>query len=255
MSRWILVTGPGHGGTRLMTRVLARHPEVTLPSDHLTRAREYEPLHILYTVALDRMGLHEERLPVDRGELEFLLEAYDELCEPGRHRVLKMPHYPLFHLEAFADLVDLGAIVYVDRPVEKLIASNEKRGKDIKYLRRRKFLRQVKKCLAEDRKEILNARDFQQLIRAQVRACETLIDRWDESGGEPPVDRFRAGELSSSRERLGSVLERLDLDRDPLDEMLSLVDPDRVHQRGFWYRLRQKPVRLKNRLIALLKGV
>jgi len=251
---WILVTGAGHGGTRLLTRALAGHPDVAIPEDELTVAWELETLHEFFIDTMDRTRLHQPGLNVDGDELAFILDAYEQACEDDpEFVVLKMPHYPLLSLDTVADQLDLAAILYTHRPVDKIYQSNLKRGKDIQYMEREVYLRQVKKCGLDDRRKLIADRDFEDLIRAQVDELETRVKAWNDGDREPPIQEIDLEELTSDPAALREVLSDIGLAAGPADDMLDVVDADRLEQRGLWYKFKQRQLEAKNRLKALLQ--
>lgn len=253
--QWILATGPAHSGTRLLVDVLGRHPEIAVPDDdHLTVAREYPWLHNLFLDSVRDMGLHEERIPVDPDELAFVLDAYAEAAPEGRYVLVKLPHAPLLAREAFEQAVDLEAVAYTTRSADKIRASKEKRGKDIRVLEdRERFLLQAKRCMVEERKRLLNAWDFETMHEAEMRTFETLIERWADEEGPPTVTEMTQETFVEDPARLEAFLGGLGLDSDEVDRMTAVVDADRLQQRGLVYQLKENVLRGKNRLRARLE--
>jgi hypothetical protein len=251
---WLLVTGPTHGGTRLLVSVLSRHPEIATPeTEALSVAEDYPWLHNLFMQAVETMGLHEARAAVDPDELAFVLDAYADACGPGRYRLVKLPNYPPMAREAFEEAIDLARVVSTNRASEPILASKRKRGRDAEQMaNRRKFLFQTKKCLVEDRKRVLNAHDYETLHEAHMRAYEARIEAWQDDEEAAPVTRLRADDVVERPERLADLLTALDMSTDPLEEMRAVVDRDRLQQEGLVYRLKRRGLRAKNWVQARL---
>lgn len=251
---WLLVTGPTHGGTRLIVSVLSQHPEIAVPAmDELSVAKDSPWLHNIFIQAVRRMGLHEDQAPLDPEELRFVLEAYEEACGPGRYCLVKLPNYPMMAREAVEEAIDLDVVVYTSRSSDRILASKKKRGKDVRHAEERsQYLYQVKKCLPEDRKRVLNARDYETLHEAQMKAFRARIEAWKQAEGPPEVLRLYGDDVVENPQRLEELLDVLDLSRDPLEMMRAVVDANRLQQRGRWYQLKEQGLRAKNWLAARL---
>lgn len=249
---WILVTGPTHGGTRLLAKVLARHPEIAAPSsEDLSVAEDYRWLHVFFIDAVSEMGLHEEGPPVDEDELAFVLDAYEQVCGEGRYGLVKMPNYPLMAREAFENVLDLAMVVYTSRPWDEILASKRKRGREVRMVEdHQRFVQQTKKCLPEDRARVLNAHDFETLHEAQMEATRARFEAWRQADAGPTVTQLDAHELASRREALAEMLDELGLSRQPVDRMLDVVDEDRLASEGVLDVIKRQGLRGKNNLQA-----
>lgn len=229
-ARPLLVTGPAHAGTRLVIRMLAAHPEVTVPGSLLNEVGEFPPLHNLFLRAQARAPMHREELPVDRRELAFVLEAYRREIPAGApFYALKMPHYPLFCLEKFGEALGEGPVLFVDRPTEKIVASFRRRGEDIRYYRPpdRRY-DQIKLCRLGDRSRLLAEGTPVEIIRAQAEGARSLVDRWAQDRGERGIVRVEVERFAADVAYRKALLEGIGLDPGAATALGAVVDRARL---------------------------
>jgi hypothetical protein len=248
----ILVSGPGHSATRLVVRLLERHPDVCVPRRALNGVAEYAPLHRFFIRAMDRTSLDSADYQIDRDQLGAVLDAYMEHVDESRpFFVLKMPYYPLNCLELFFRYYGGRVVpVYCRRPPDKIVRSFLARGEDALYFAGdpAELLRQVKKLGPERRKEHLEQPAPQRFFQELVAWCEHLREAWDRDHPASPFVVLDVEELGRSEEYLLEALRRIGLRPVPARQMLRLVDRDRLMQ-ATWLRHRL----LTGRLAAAIR--
>jgi len=135
----LLITGMGHSGTRLATKMLAEHPDVFLPE--LNRVSEYTPLHEFFIDSMDRTDI-DSGYVIDTDRLQSILESYLRLIPNIDFFILKLPYYPLNCLNSFKFFNPI--FINIKRPKHKVIKSFKNKGED-KSLFIKENIRQIKK--------------------------------------------------------------------------------------------------------------
>lgn len=225
----LLITGVGHSGTRLATRMFGRHPSVEIPEDRLNKVAEFPALHRYFIEAIDRTPIASDDYAVEASDVRLLMDAYADGLDPSGRVVVKMPFYPLTCLDAFASCFDPFGVLYVTRPVEKVHASYARREEDARYFEDPKeLLRQVKKLPADQRARHLADRDPAAWVQALIETSASRMAAWRDDRPDVPVRRVGIETLATDRGTLGEVLTAFDLDAEPADAMLEVVDPERL---------------------------
>ncbi len=230
-SQCILITGPGHTGTRLLVEMLNRHPDVSVPMYALNRVQEYEPLHRFFVQLMDNTTLYQEDYWMDERELDFVLGAYERICDMSKpYFVLKVPVYPLYFLETFIRRYQ-GRIhlIYTRRPIEKVIRSWQKDGSF--HFEFDELLRQAKKLAVSERQQALTqlaTRQLDAFVRAVDNRCEALLADWHQNPAHQRFIEIDTEELARSQDYLISILEKLGLDTQPINDMVSVIDYNRL---------------------------
>jgi len=226
----ILVTGVGHSGTRLVVQMFTKHTDVSVPVSMLNAVQEYEPLHRFFIEAMDVTPISADKYVIDRNDLTFILDSYVSGIDISKkYFVIKMPYYPLNCLEMFVDYFNGNvSLVYVDRPKEKIVKSYLRRGEDRYFSSPVERIRQVKKLGLEGRKRYLASGDVVSFFDELVVHSATKRRRWDQDNPDHTFIQVDIEQFSTSREYLGGVLQELGLSRDPIDEMLSVVNASRL---------------------------
>lgn len=252
-SQCILITGPGHTGTRLLVEMLSRHPDVSVPTHVLNQVQEYEPLHRFFVQVMDNTPLYSDLYWIDERELSFVLGAYEQVCDMSKpYFVLKVPVYPLYFLETFIKHYK-GQIhlLYTRRPIEKVIRSWQKDGSF--HFEFDELLRQVKKLRVDKRQEALNylaTRQLDAFIRAVDERCESLLASWQENSANPRFIEIDMEAVGRSQEYLASTLAQINLDTQYISDMVNVIDYERL-LKGFKQAPPQRQSGIKRALRAL----
>jgi hypothetical protein len=231
MSKCILVTGLGHSGTRLVNRMLARHAAVEAPVEALNHVSEFPALHQFFIDSMDATALHSDAYAIDQDELTFILDSYQTLLSGEANHTLKMPYYPLNCLGAFSDYYQGNiAFVWVDRPIDKIIRSYERRGEDELYFEKdsRELFRQVKKLPRQSRQEHLARRDPPTFFRALAKHADACRERWNGDNPEHAFVEVDIERFATSETHIRSVLDALGLSPVRAAEMLEIVEAERL---------------------------
>lgn len=231
MSKCILVTGLGHAGTRLVNRMLAKHPSVSVPLDALNHVSEFPALHRIFIESMDATPLYSDSYAIDEQELRFILDSYQTLLADAPFHTLKMPYYPYNCLDEMRDYYDGHiAFVSVNRPIDKIVRSYQRRGEDRRYFVEdsRELLRQIKKLPVDARQSHLARRDPPAFFRALAEHADSIRDAWSHANPahafiEVEIERFATTEAYAR-----SILEQLGISPDPAVEMLEIVEEQRL---------------------------
>jgi len=233
----LLVTGPAHAGTRLPVEMFNKHPDVSVPMSALKLEGELRAWIPFFVEALDRTPLYSDEYAIDRNEVNFILDAYMESVDTSkRWFLLKLPYYPLNCLDYFVDYFD-GSIVLLFncRPFEKIFRSYVNRGEDRSLFTDNyvEQVRQIKKLPAAQRKQHLVHPDAKTFFEALYNHCEVLRDQWDTAHPERKFIDVDVEKIAASREYLVELLENIGLPASGANDMLSVVDRDRLlHHRS-----------------------
>lgn len=231
MPKCILITGIGHSGTRLLVQMLARHHEVSVPSEALNAVQEFYPLHRLFIQFLDATSLHSPNYAINFDELRFTLDAYMLNIDKSKKTfVLKLPFYPLLCLDKFVEYYQ-GNIVLanVRRPIEKVVQSYIRRGEDKRFFDDPlELMRQVKKLDPSLRGKYLARKDPPAFFREIERVIEEKVLTWERQQPQYPFVDIDIEQLANSKPYIGSVLTRLQLSTQHIDELAKEVDQQRL---------------------------
>jgi hypothetical protein len=229
----ILVTGLGHSATRLLVQLLSRHPDVSVPLEQLDPVQEFRPLHMWFVQAMDRTPLYAPDYWIDEDELGVILDAYELNVDPAKpYFVIKQPYYPLYYLESFARRYpERLHLVYTERPIEKVIRSWQRDQGDYFFFEGPELLRQAKKLHPDDRARYLTdlaTYDSTEYLKAVERHSVALRDAWNERHPDQPFTTIDMERLSREPAYLREVLESMGLSTDPVEQMLEIVDHERL---------------------------
>ncbi|ESQ17127.1 MAG: hypothetical protein N838_20405 [Thiohalocapsa sp. PB-PSB1] len=233
-ARCILITGPGHSATRLLVQMLARHPQVSVPTDGLNGVGEFEPLSQSFRAMLDRMSLADSSYPIDQRELDLILDAYRRRCDPGRpFFLLKKPFFPLICLPQLLDLLgDNTVLLYNRRPADKIVRSFVARGEH-EALRRDQsgmLLRKAKRLDPAARLDWLVSLDPVEYFERYVQRCDGLFRSWNSAHPEHPLHEVDVERLAASEAYLRNLLAAIGLDPAPAAAMRTVIDQPRLAQ-------------------------
>jgi hypothetical protein len=239
-ARAILITGVGHSGTRLVVQMLARHPHVSAPSQILNAVQEYTPLHQFFIKSMDLTPISAEEYAIDASDLAFVLDSYMLAVDQSNECfVIKMPYYPLNCLEIFLDYFAGNiSLVYTKRPKEKIVKSYLRRGQDRYFWDPVEHIRQVKKLGLEDRKQYLAIKDPEGFFGDLVTHSEAKCSKWNQSNPQHRLIELDIEQFSTSRQYVSGILHQLGLSAEPIDEMLAVVNVDRLLKGKSRIRLR-----------------
>jgi hypothetical protein len=227
-----LITGMGHSGTRLMTKMLARHPEVSVPVSILNRVWEYTPLHDFFIRSMDLTSLETEQYVICFEELKLILNDYVKHVDPNKKFfVLKLPYYPLNCLQFFIDFFEKRImLIYLNRPKAKIINSFIHKGETRMLFSAGsdEFIRQLKKLNVGYRQKNLNTRDVRRLLSDLVDHVESKVDAWDVLHPDSKFLRINIEPFATDRAYLSDVLMQMGLSGENISSMLSVVQSDRL---------------------------
>lgn len=146
-----------------------------------------------------------------------------------KYFVVKMPYYPLNCLEVFLDYFNGDiSLLYVQRPKERIVKSYLRRGEDRYFLDPVEHVRQVKKLGLKGRKRYLASEDAEGFFGELVSHSAAQRRRWDQNNPEHKFIEVDIERFFTSRQYLSDVLRELGLSTNPTDEMLALVNVDRL---------------------------
>jgi len=254
-SRCVLITGPGHAATRLFVQMLGRHPDIAIPHELLNSASEFTPLHKFFVRANESMPLESDRYDLDLAELRAIVDEYRAQCDPAKsYYVLKMPHYPLVCLEELDAILDIQAVLFIERPTKKIMASYISRGQDERlFAAPEESLRQINKCLAGDRQRLLATRDIRKILPRQIEAEYTHARRWEARHPDRPVVYVSAEKVAVRKGCLRDVMRRVGItsSEEVLADIRGIIDVDRLLRRDQFHPVK-RAIRLARRIGRLL---
>lgn len=227
----LLITGAPHSGTRLLLRMLARHPEISVPEHILNSVGEFYPLHKYFVRMIDRTPLQDAHYFFDYEELAFLLDSYMQATDSAKPMaVVKMPFYPLNCLEFLHNhFRNKLHVVFTSRDPEKIYSSYSRRGADVIFNRHPdEHVRQVKKLPVSQRRQFLTEPDKGKLIREIVRSTEAKKDAWNASHPESFITSIKVSDLAKSEDLLKQLLQNLNLPQEHVHEMHRVLDQNRL---------------------------
>lgn len=229
----VLVTGLGHSATRLLVQLLSRHPDVSVPLGQLDPVQEFRPLHMWFVQAMDRTPLYSPDYWIDEDELRVVLRAYELNVDPAKpYFVIKQPYYPLYYLEFFArEYPGRLHLIYTERPIEKVIRSWQRDQGDYFFFEGPELLRQAKKLHPDDRARFLTdlaTHDSTEYLKAVERHSLALRDDWNVRHPDRPFTTVDMERLSREPDYLREILDGIALSTDPVEQMLEIVDRDRL---------------------------
>lgn len=242
----ILVTGAPHAGTRLMVDMLSQHPDIDIAAHALTPTKESRALHRFFVRTMWETPVYDENYHLDETELRFIMDAYlTQFDHTKPYIVIKSPYYPLNCLDFFVSYFE-GRIkfVFTHRAAEKVVKSFVKRGEDKLYFEQssEELFTQVKKLPVDRRAYYLATTNAQEFFAEVVEYSDKLRDDWNARRPEYHMVDVDMQQLVQSRAYVVNVLEQLGLDTGAVDQMMSVVDSDRLLQRtpknqaGIWQR-------------------
>jgi hypothetical protein len=237
----ILITGMGHSATRLLVRLLYRHPDVAVPMSQFTKVQEYKPVHMWFVQAMQRTPLQSPTYWTDEDELQVVLDAYEYDVDPEKpYFVIKQPIYPLFYLDAFAKRYSGRlTIIYTERPIEKVINSWQRDNGDYFFFEPHELLQQVKKLHVDDRAKYLTdltTKQSGEYLKALERHLLQCRDDWNAAHPDQTIITVDMEKLAQDKQYFSTIWEQLDLSTDPaiLDDVYSIINVDRiVHGRKY----------------------
>lgn len=251
--RCILITGVGHSGTRLVTEMFAKHPDVSVPLSILNSVQKFTPLHRFFIRSMDLTPLSSSEYVIDEDELQFLLESY--MLHIDKHSMcfaIKMPYYVLNCLDFFVDYFSGNCfLIWVTRPKDKIVRSYLRRGEDkLFFSNPDEFIRQIKKLDVESRKKYLTSKDPTGFFEELVDQCERKRWEWDQTHPSLRFLQIDIEELATDRGYACEVLQQLNLSHGPVDDMMSVVDEDRLLKDG-----QRGLARLERRQKSLMRSI
>jgi len=231
-SKCILITGVGHSGTRLVMQMFARHPEVCVPFSILNRVEEYTPLHQFFIKSMDSTPLDSNQYAIDFEELHSILASYMLNIDTQRgYFVLKLPYYPLNCLDFFVHFFK-GNIVFllVRRLKNRIMESFVSRGEDKSLFLSNpvEFTRQIKKIDVSRREKYLTTKDFSSFLEDMIDYVEEKVKRWDRDHPDMKFVDIDIEQFATSKDYLYNVLTNLGVSVAPIDQMLSIVNKNRL---------------------------
>jgi len=242
VTKCILITGPGHSGTRLLVQLLAKHPQVSVPINVLNGVLEYKPLGLFFSEVMDKTPLYSEHYCIDHEELRFLLDAYLRTVDSTKpYFVLKIPFRALiclpFLIEYFGqDIV----LIFMRRPTEKILKSFKNRNEDKLFFvdRPELIFRHIKRLSVKDREEWLVSLDPDNYFRRYVARCEALRHAWDAEHPEKPFIVVEVEQLARSQQYCADLLDSIGLSSQETEEISSVIDKNRLlYHAGFRFTL------------------
>ena len=202
----------------------------------LNSVSEFTPLHQLFIQSMDQTPLSSSAYSMNKHDLFLVLDAYMANVDMNNpYSVLKMPYYPLNCLELFLEYFDSQVVfLYTNRPIEKTVTSYVRRGEDRRWFLEQpiEIFRQVKKLDLEGRIKVLTSLSGSDCFRRVVQRCEYLRDQWNEQHAEKAFITIEVEKLAVSKEYLCNVLDKMCLPQNEIEEMFSVIDSERLLNRG-----------------------
>ena len=227
----ILITGAAHSGTRLLTRMLGTHSDISLPSEILNYVGEFYPWHTYFVNTMDKTPLHSENYNFDFEEMKFILDSYMAHIDKKKpYFIIKMPYYPLncldFLIEYFENRI---YILYSERKKEKIIKSFENRAEDILYFSdTNSHIRQIKKLNLQLRKEYISkpiAKEiFSHIIDETLRKKET----WNKNNDNFNIIDVDIENLAKSQTYFENLLKKIKIEPKNTEDSYKVLDKKRL---------------------------
>lgn len=171
----ILVTGIPHGGTRLIVDILSKHINLLTYKQSLNSVNEFSILHQFYIDSMKKSNFNNGLIHVDQREFNLTLDKILDLKSQKTH-VIKMPCYPLHHLNHYSNYFDNLKIIYAYRPNDKVIESYQTRNENFKQFNTvNKKINQLKKIKLEKRNSLLSTFNFVSWVNEMIDLNNTLI--------------------------------------------------------------------------------
>ena len=228
----IFITGMGHSGTRLMSQMFSKHPDISVPLCILNNVHEFTPAHEFFKYSMDKTPLNDQKYHIDFDELAFIMDAYmDKIDESKKFYIFKLPYYPLNCLDFFIKYFENNIVLLnVKRPKDKVINSFISKGEgEALYLSDAfEFYRQLKKLDLVGRKKHLVSRDPQEFFCDLYDYTESKVCEWNNENPSLKFMDIDIEKFASSKEYLAGFLADTNLSGDHLDEMRSVVDKGRL---------------------------
>jgi hypothetical protein len=242
VTKCILITGPGHSGTRLLVQLLAKHPQVSVPVNVLDGVLEYAPLGVFFTGVMDKTPLYSEHYCIDYEELRFILDAYLRTVDPTKpYFVLKIPFKALICLPFFIEYFGQDIVlIFTRRPTEKILNSFKNRNEDKLFFvdRSENMFRWLKRLSVKDREEWLVSLEPDNYFRRYVARCEALRHAWDAEHPEKQFIVVEVEQLARYRQYCAELLESIGLSSQEMKEISSVIDKNRLlYHAGFRFTL------------------
>jgi len=228
----IFITGMGHSGTRLVTQMLNKHPDVSVPMSILNRVAEYSPLHQFFINSMDQTPLDSTSYNINSSELRSVLDAYMSNVDKNKQWfVLKLPYYPLNCLDFFVEYFKHNLVlINVKRPKAKVVNSflSKGEGQSLFLANPVERKRQVKKLDLSIRKNHLASRDAKAFFDDLYDHTESKVVDWNHDHPEMPFFDIDIEKFATSKEFLRETLQALGLRVNFEDQMLTVVDKNRL---------------------------
>lgn len=228
----IFITGMGHSGTRLVTHMLSKHPDISVPLSILNRVAEYTPLHQFFIDSMDQTSLDSAQYNINTDELRAILDTYMAKIDTSKqYFVFKLPYYPLNCLDFFVKYFQENIVLLnVRRPKQKVINSFLHKGED-----RSLFLdnevertRQIKKLDLSVREKHLTSHDAAGFFADLYDHTEAKMADWSQRHPELPFFDIDIEKFATSKEFLSETLQSLGLPTNYEDQMLAVVNKNRL---------------------------
>ena len=227
----ILITGAAHSGTRLLTRMLAKHIDISLPNEILNYVGEFYPWHTHFVKTMDKTPLHSDSYSFDFKEMKFVLDSYmTHIDKKKPYFIIKMPYYPLNCLEFLIEYFENRIyILYSERKKEKIIKSFENRAEDILYFSNPdSHLRQIKKLDLELRKEYISKPIAREIFAHIIDETYRKKENWNKNNNNYQIIEVDIEQLAKSPSYFEALLKKIDIEAKNTDESYNVLDKKRL---------------------------
>ncbi len=227
----ILITGAPHSGTRLLTNMIGKHPEVSLPEKILNPVGEFYPWHTFFVNALDKTPLYSEKYNFDFKEMKFILDRYLENLDSQKpYFIIKMPYYPLncldFLVEYFNDKI---YILFTVRNKQKILKSFESRAVDQRYFKDpQAHLKQIKKLNIKLRKEYLSKPYAYEIISHLIDETLRKKEEWNNKNLKHQIIDVDIDKLAKKSDYFEKILSKIKLEPKNTQESYKILDKKRL---------------------------
>ena len=227
----ILITGFGHGGTRLVVDMISNHPDIFLPKNKLNAVNEFTKLHKFY---IDSYKV----TPFDESVKDYLkYEKFSNIIDEysngnsGKNILIKMPFYPTVHIEDYIKKFDNLKIIFINRDKDKILNSFKRRGEHNLYfgnIESRK--NQLKKLSVNKRKLYIDKSN--EFLLEECFYNNVLEKKKDINVNFIDIDIEKFSFEENEIKRVMSYLE-LKTNESHIKDMMSMVNKKRLKQDGY----------------------
>lgn len=217
----ILITGIPHGGTRLIVELLSKHKGCATYHNNLNSVNEFSSLHNFYIQELIVSDFKNELISVNKQNFFNVLDRELDK-QTDKTSIVKMPVYPLHHLNDYFNYFDSLKIIYAYRPYAKVISSYIRRNEIHKQFdKHADICNQLKKISKEKRLILKDNFNFNSWVEELFRLNDSLI-------GKAENNVFKIDCSKINEKSIDDMFNFLDLDKTlyqkDRDKILSVVN-------------------------------